>query len=320
MNTASATVAQRDDWNRHWDDFALAAEYNPAQRYRRRLILSMLGAEGTAGPPRLLDIGSGQGDFAANVAATFPTTEVLGLELSASGVEVARRKVPGADFVQWDLLAERQPPEPRRNWATHAVCSEVLEHLDEPDRLLANARAWLAHGCRLIVTVPGGPMSQFDRHIGHRKHYQPAELQALLEQAGFRVEAAHGAGFPFFNLYRRVVIARGSKLMADVAQEPSPAARMAMAAFDALFRWNLGTRGWQTVAVAIADAAPGPRVVISKDESLLFLRKRTGPADCDSRDAWPAERAVSNPGNGRSRTKSRAAQVERAPNSVPPGR
>jgi 2-polyprenyl-3-methyl-5-hydroxy-6-metoxy-1,4-benzoquinol methylase len=36
------------------------------------------------------------------------------------------------------------------------VCSEVLEHVDRPRELLANAAAYLAPGCRLVVTVPGG--------------------------------------------------------------------------------------------------------------------------------------------------------------------
>ena len=248
MNTVSSDAVGRDGWDRHWDEYAHAAECNPAQRFRRSLILSLLGAA----PARLLDIGSGQGDFAAEAAAAFPQAQILGLELSASGVEVSRRKVPIAEFVQCDLLAGRQPPEDRLRWATHAVCSEVLEHLDEPEQLLANVRPWLAPGCRLVVTVPGGPMSQFDRHIGHRRHYRPEDLRALLEGTGFRVEAAHGAGFPFFNLYRGVVIARGRKLIGDVAQRPSPAARIAMDTFDALFRWNLPTRGWQTMAVAVA--------------------------------------------------------------------
>jgi hypothetical protein len=93
-------------------------------------------------------------------------------------------------------------------------------------------------------------MSRFDQHIGHRKHYRPEELRRLLERAGFRVERAHGAGFPFFNLYRRVVIARGSKLIADVARQPSLPARLAMDTFDTVFRLNLRTQGWQTVAVA----------------------------------------------------------------------
>jgi SAM-dependent methyltransferase len=237
MSAATRVMAQRDDWDRHWD-YASSAERNPAQRFRRKLILGMLcgtGVGACVSVARVLDIGSGQGDFAADLATAFPGAKLLGLELSASGI-----------------LSKRQPPDDRRNWATHAVCSEVLEHLDEPERLLTNAKAWLAPGCRLIVTVPGGPMSQFDRHIGHRRHYQPEELRALLERAGFRVESAHGAGFPFFNLYRRVVIARGSKLIKDVANEPSLPARVAMRAFDELFRWNLWTRGWQTVTVAIA--------------------------------------------------------------------
>lgn len=255
MSAATGVMARRDDWDRHWDEYASSAERNPAQRFRRKLILGMLcgtGVGACVSVARVLDIGSGQGDFAADLATAFPGARLVGLELSASGIDCSRRKVPGAEFVQWDLLSERQPPHDRRNWATHAVCAEVLEHLDEPERLLTNARAWLAPGCRLIVTVPGGPMSQFDRHIGHRRHYQPEALRALLERAGFRVESAHGAGFPFFNLYRRVVIARGDKLITDVANKPSLPACVAMRAFDELFRWNLRTRGWQTVAVATA--------------------------------------------------------------------
>jgi len=247
MNAAYSSASERDGWDRHWDDYAHAAERNPAQRFRRRLILSLLGEA----PTRLLDIGSGQGDFAADAAAAFPNVQILGLELSASGVQMARRKVPSAEFLPCDLLAEGPASGLRREWATHAVCSEVLEHLDEPERLLANVQPWLAPGCRLIVTVPGGPMSEFDRHIGHRRHYNPEDLRALLEQTGFQVERAHGAGFPFFNLYRAVVIARGRKLVGDVAQTPSPAARIAMDSFDALFRWNSRARGWQTVAVAL---------------------------------------------------------------------
>jgi SAM-dependent methyltransferase len=265
VTSGTQPVVQRDEWDSHWDHYAASAERNPAQRFRRKLILSLLGkAPGGAGfqpaeprrlsPLRVLDIGSGQGDFAADLTAAFPSAEIVGLELSASGVQVANRKVPGAEFLQWDLLTDRQPPANRKGWATHAVCSEVLEHVDEPGTLLRNARAWLGPECRLVVTVPGGPMSLFDHHIGHRKHYTPEELRALLEDAGFRVESAHGAGFPFFNLYRRVVMARGSKLIEDVAGEPSLAARFAMDTFDALFQFNLRTRGWQTVAVGIAGS------------------------------------------------------------------
>ncbi len=244
----------RDDWDQHWDQYSGSAAENPAQSYRRKLVLSLLDLQGKA--DRVLDIGSGQGDFAAEVKAAHPNCELVGIELSRSGVEQAQRLVPQATFLQRNLLEPVDPAEPHRNWATHAVCSEVLEHLDNPSELLKNARDYLHSGCRLVVTVPGGPMSAFDKHIGHRTHYTPESLRQLLEQSGFQVETAFAAGFPFFNLYRMVVILRGRKLIDDVAKgedsDSSAFARFVMTVFAILFKLNL-TRspfGWQMVAVA----------------------------------------------------------------------
>ena len=201
----------------------------------------------------MLDVGSGTGDLALSIRESFPRAEILGLELSAAAVEVARMKVPGAVFLQSNLLETAEPEARLRGWATHAVCSEVLEHVDDPRRLLANAAAYLAPGCRLIVTVPGGPISAFDRHIGHRHHYRPGELRDLLQGAGFRVQRATGAGFPFFNLYRLVVILRGRRLITDAqVGGAGRAARFTMRMFESLFRLNLASSpwGWQTIALA----------------------------------------------------------------------
>jgi len=250
MNPEAPSIHLRDDWDRHWSEYAAAAERNPAQRFRRKVVLSCLALKKSAALTRLLDIGSGQGDFAAEVLEAYPAIEVLGLELSSAGVEMASRKVPAAQFLQCDLAQSNQPAEHRMAWATHAVCSEVLEHVDDPETLLRHARAWMAPGCRLVVTVPGGPMSAFDRHIGHRQHFRPEELARVLQRAGFVIERTGGAGWPFFNLYRRVVIARGRRLIDDVSREPSPVSRAAMGTFDALFHLNVQSRGWQTFAVA----------------------------------------------------------------------
>jgi SAM-dependent methyltransferase len=246
----------RDDWEHHWHDYAASAEGNPAQGFRRRLILRLLAENGR--PERVLDIGSGTGDFAAVLRQAYPDARLLGLELSATGVELARRKVPDAVFVQRDLLDSGPTPDEYQRWATHAVCSEVLEHVDDPRRLLENSRAYLAPGCRLVVTVPGGPMTAYDRHIGHRRHFRPDDLAALLHAAGFEVDRAIGAGFPVFNLYRLLMRALGDRLI-DVAgsRRPSAGARAVMAAFAFLLRLNtrLSLRGWQIVAVA---RVPGP--------------------------------------------------------------
>ena len=95
---------------------------------------------------RYLDIGSGQGDLAVDVAHRWTTAEIAGIELSRRGVEIATGKLPRGRFIQFDLVSRQAPPAGFGGWATHATCSEVLEHVDDPDRLLASARRWLAPG------------------------------------------------------------------------------------------------------------------------------------------------------------------------------
>ena len=249
-------MTHRDDWDHHWTEYNRTAEENPAQNYRREMILSMLEVRGSGEGMRLIDIGSGQGDMAAAVQARFPSASIMGLELSSSGVEISRKKIPQARFVQRNLLEAAEPPEDQRGWATHAVCAEVLEHLDDPALLLTNARQYMAEGCRLVITVPGGPMSAYDKHIGHRRHWRPEEIESLLRQTGFTPERVSGVGFPFFNLYRCVVILRGRKLIQDVSSGPvtsaSLAARVAMALFHGLIRPGLNSSrsGWQIIGTA----------------------------------------------------------------------
>jgi hypothetical protein len=187
------------------------------------------------------------------VRAAFPDSEIVGVELSAKGVELARRRVPGAEFLQRDLLEAADPPPHLRAWATHAVCSEVLEHLEQPAALIGGVLPYLAPGCWLVVTVPGGPMSAFDRHIGHRAHYTARELATVLERAGLEIEYKAGAGFPFHNLYRLLIVMRGERLIDDVAGgSGSATARLMMRLFGLLFRLNMSASpwGWQTIVLA----------------------------------------------------------------------
>jgi SAM-dependent methyltransferase len=249
--TATGNSVQTDDWDRHWLHLAYVSAVNPAQAYRRRLILHNLCLDPATA--RVLDIGSGLGDFLRVLHAQYPEAPKLGLELSCSAVEIASRRLPQALFLRRDLLAGMDEPKKYRGFATHAVCSEVLEHVDDPVKLLRNARAYMAEGCRLIVTVPGGPQSKFDRHIGHRRHYTPSDLRKVLQDAGFRVESATGAGFPFFNLYRLFVILRGQRLVDDARGQPGPLLRIMSGIFRILFKLNIERLplGWQTMAIAI---------------------------------------------------------------------
>lgn len=253
---ASQPRSSPDDWDAHWDQYAESAALNPAQRMRHDLIARLLCETDDTANARIFDLGSGQGDLLQKLQPLLPGAKFLGAELSESGVAISRRKVPQATIMVADIF---QPPAALSDfegWATHAVCAEVLEHVDDPASFLRQGAKYLAPQATLIVTVPGGPMSAFDRHIGHRQHFDRRKIGALLEQAGYAVEKIYLAGFPFFNLYRSLVIARGKRLAQDVETQSggvsSAAAGFTMKLFRLLFRFNLRDSpfGWQIVAVA----------------------------------------------------------------------
>jgi SAM-dependent methyltransferase len=249
---------EADDWDHHWDSLGDTAEDNPANLLRRRLIMSLLGP--LPADANVLDIGSGQGELALDLKSRQPALDVVGVEYSAAGVArsraAAQRAGVDVTFHQMDLLSPVARVDGQRP-ASFAVCSEVLEHVDDPATLLRNTASLVAPGCRLVVTVPGGVRTAFDRHIGHREHFSRQRLRAVIEEAGWEVERVLAAGFPFFNLYKLLVLLRGERMVQDVQGRPddsqgSWAERVASAGFRALFRLNVHSTpwGWQVAAVA----------------------------------------------------------------------
>lgn len=243
-------TAKQDDWDGHWAAYSEASDYSPAVAYRRRVIRRLLGIGRQHKGVRLLEIGSGTGQFANEFCPRFPQVDFLGLDVSPEGVRQAKQRTPSARFAVCDLLRTVTTEEVLSFRATHALCSEVLEHVDDPVSLLKNSGSGMAPGCRLVVTVPGGPMNAFDRHIGHRKHFTAGELRAVLTSAGFTVEKATGTGFPFFNLYRLALLSRGEGLVKMVSGPPSLLIKTSYHAFNTLGYLNMNNWGWQVAAVA----------------------------------------------------------------------
>lgn len=115
-------------------------------------------------------------------------------------------------------------------------------------------------GCGHVFT---GAEQRIDDPVAHQQ-YELAVIRPLVfEHCRVRLgcpgcgrASLTGAGFPFFNIYRRVVISRADRLVSDViasaGRGPSLAACAAMALLAPLFRLNAdrSTRGLQIVAVA----------------------------------------------------------------------
>ena len=91
--------ASRDDWDAHWDHYAESAggksRATDAARDHRAIALRQDAGKGAM---RIFDLGSGQGDLVAETRnRCCRMRSFVGAELSESGVEISRRKVPGRD-------------------------------------------------------------------------------------------------------------------------------------------------------------------------------------------------------------------------------
>jgi 2-polyprenyl-3-methyl-5-hydroxy-6-metoxy-1,4-benzoquinol methylase len=245
----------KDNWSEHWLAYAKSASDNPAQEMRHDMILTKLKM--MKKPKLLLDIGSGQGDFLQAAVSEKIADKFVGFELSDTGVNIARSKVKEAEFMQVNLFS---PPKNLIKFAEQAdvvVCTEVIEHVDEPAEFCRLIKKYMKPGGELLLSVPGGPMSEFDQYIGHRTHYNQKSITKLLTSVGFEVDNVYLAGFPFFNIYRIMVILRGRNLISDVETSVNNSfsqifASLMMRIFKILFKLNLNHSkfGWQVFAAA----------------------------------------------------------------------
>ena len=70
------------------------------------------------------------------------------------------------------------------------ICLNVLEHIQEQKRALANMYRLLRPGGRMILLVPNAPglFCSLDVAVGHVRRYTREEIGSLITEAGFEVE------------------------------------------------------------------------------------------------------------------------------------
>ena len=168
---------------RSFDDLPFAEERSFWFRSRNDLIVWALRRH-FPNARDFLEVGCGTGFVLAGLRAAIPDLRLVGGELYPAGVEVAARRVPDAEIVQMDA---RQVP--FRDEFDLAGAFDVLEHIEEDGRVLAEIHGALRSRGGLLLTVPQHPRlwSAVDEYSHHVRRYRRGQLLALLRGSGFEV-------------------------------------------------------------------------------------------------------------------------------------
>lgn len=130
------------------------------------------------------EVGCGTGVVLEHFAFTFPALDLTGGELSAPGLAIAKSRLPGARLLQADALNL-----PFAGEFDLVGMFDVLEHIEDDRRALAQLGKSLKPGGGLLLTVPQHAWlwSEWDVYSRHKRRYSRAELAGKVRDAGFDV-------------------------------------------------------------------------------------------------------------------------------------
>lgn len=167
----------------YFERLAEVEERNFWFRARNRLIVWAASPYMTLGA-HFCEIGCGTGYVLAGLANAFPAVKFSATELYPDALAFASRRVPLASFYQMDARHI-----PFAGEFSVAGAFDVLEHIEEDERVLSEIHRALVPEGQLIITVPQHPFmwSQQDEQACHVRRYRAPEIRQKLQEAGFTV-------------------------------------------------------------------------------------------------------------------------------------
>lgn len=176
--------------------------YEPSLRNITHLILKNVPkANGLA-----LDVGCGTGRVAFALANL--GYQVKGVDANERAIEIAKSisETSGLD-ISFQTAAFNSETIENGKYDL-AVCSEVLEHVEDYKPLIKGMFAALKPKGRLIVTVPFDPRkwSVLDEYGGHVRRYTLEQIREDLSQ--FENHKIIVTGFPFYRILTRTYLAK----------------------------------------------------------------------------------------------------------------
>ena len=150
---------------------------------KRQLVLNLLKRHAAA-PGRLVEGGIGSGRNLVEFQEI--GYDVTGFDLMPESVEHVRGR--GIEDVRVHDLEDPWPVESESLKAV--VLLDVLEHIENPVRVLQHVHEALSADGAVVITVPAYPWlyGRWDEQLGHFRRYTIREFRRQAKEAGFRVQ------------------------------------------------------------------------------------------------------------------------------------
>ena len=132
--------------------------------YRRHLeafMHRMYELLASTGAETVLDAGCGEGFAVEYLTRQRPGWQITGVDLSSDAIAYAQAQFGNRARFQTGSIYELPFPDDSFD---AVLCSEVLEHLDDPDRAVAELKRVARH--YVVITVPREPYFQWLNNIG----------------------------------------------------------------------------------------------------------------------------------------------------------
>lgn len=153
---------------------------------------------------RILECGYGEGTITGPLVERGFSVEIV--EGSAKLCQAARERF-GSKIVVFESLFENFKPEQPYD---AVLALHVLEHVDDPQKVINNIASWLSPGGRVVAVVPNAQslhrqlaviiglqpandtLSPRDKLVGHQRVYNLDQFAADFEAAGLQIEQRFG--------------------------------------------------------------------------------------------------------------------------------
>ena len=157
---------------------------------------------GSSAKASVLEIGCGTGYVMQGLKAACRNYEMYGAELHLEGLKFAKKRMPDVEFIQLDATDL-----PFENNFNAIGAFDVLEHIDEDQRVMDSVFKALKPGSHFFITVPQyrWMWSETDDIAFHKRRYTRKELKEKLINSGFQVK--YMGSFVFF-LFPFMIISR----------------------------------------------------------------------------------------------------------------